>query len=94
MFGLKNWINKCVTEFLSENLNDLLNKYIENNYKVCETSKALIVRKGAVKGEDEIRTEATWSSGLLFGFYEEEKKIYTPYYSPAFAPKKKEVKKS
>ncbi len=78
---MKNYIEKIIRE------------YIDEHYIVCETSKTLVVKGKHVVGESEIieEDEPKYKSGFMwpsFGWVK-TKKIFTPNYSPAFAPKKK-----
>lgn len=89
MSRIQKWFERKVVEIVSS--------WVEENYRVCEKSKALIPKKYAVRGEDMlVPKNSGWKYSLyrslisgITGQEESTKKIHTPYYSPAFAPKKK-----
>lgn len=74
-------------------VSELITKHIEENYIVCEVTKALIPREKAVEGKGEVRENPDYSSKLSSYFWyggEKPQKefIYKPYFSPHFVPKK------
>lgn len=67
-----------------------IKRYLDDNYVVCEESKCLVLKSEAVRGADKIRVKQNGFWGFSFmSSFAVEKEIYTPYFSPKFAPKKK-----
>lgn len=90
---LKKLVFRLVKQYMEKELSGHIKSYMDHHYKVCETSKALVPSSAAVEGESEVREENNYFFSCGYWGSGKGKVIYTPYYSPAFAPKKKEEKK-
>lgn len=87
---INGWIVDLIEAYIrmnSSKIDTIIKEYIDKNYVICETSKALIRKEDAIKGKKEIKTVRKYGGSSDLFCPKTEDIIYTPFYSPSFVPK-------